>query len=99
MPRTRQAFATAAGWADRLGFDVVEMHSAFGYLLQQFLSPLANERGDASRLENRMRFPLEVAEAIRAAWLRAKAWAPESSPRTGQRAAWPVTMPWPTREN
>ncbi|HEY1229497.1 MAG TPA: tRNA-dihydrouridine synthase, partial [Ramlibacter sp.] len=52
----------------RAGFDVLEIHGAHGYLLHQFLSPLANRRTDdyGGSLENRMRFPLEVFEAIRA---------------------------------
>ena len=56
--------------ADRLGFDVVELHAAHGYLLHQFLSPLSNLRTDmyGGSLENRLRFPLEVFEAVRAAW-------------------------------
>jgi NADPH2 dehydrogenase len=63
-------FAAAARRADRLGLDVVEMHSAHGYLLHQFLSPLANRRTDeyAGSLENRLRFPLRVARAVRAVW-------------------------------
>lgn len=64
------AFAAAAKRALRIGLDLIELHSAHGYLLHQFLSPLANRRTDAygGSLENRMRFPLEVAHALRAAW-------------------------------
>ncbi|MCB1740376.1 MAG: NADH:flavin oxidoreductase/NADH oxidase [Gammaproteobacteria bacterium] len=52
------------------GFEVLEIHGAHGYLLHQFMSPLSNRRNDAygGDLEGRMRFPLEVAEAVRAAW-------------------------------
>lgn len=69
LERIRQAFVEAAQRAVRLGFDIIEMHAAHGYLLHQFLSRLANQRRDAygGSLENRMRFPLEVFEAIRAA--------------------------------
>lgn len=63
----RDAFAAAARRAVLAGFDLIEIHMAHGYLLQNFLSPLANRREDAygGSLENRMRFPLEVARAIR----------------------------------
>ncbi len=66
------AFAASAARARRAGFEVIELHSAHGYLLHQFLSPLANRRTDAygGSLENRMRFPLEVARALREAWPR-----------------------------
>ena len=71
----KDAFAGAAQRALRIGFDVVEMHSAHGYLLHEFLSPLSNRRSDAygGSLENRMRFPLEVARALREAWPRERA--------------------------
>jgi NADPH2 dehydrogenase len=67
LARVREAFAAAARRADRLGFDAIEVHSAHGYLLHEFLSPIANQRTDAygGSLANRMRFPLEVFEAIR----------------------------------
>jgi NADPH2 dehydrogenase len=70
MQRVKDAFVQATGRADRLGYDVIEIHSAHGYLLHQFLSPLSNQRDDqyGGSLENRMRFPLEVFEAVRAAW-------------------------------
>ena len=60
-------FVSATLRAKRVGFDVVELHSSHGYLLHQFLSPLANQRKDAYG-RNRMQFPLEVAEAVRAVW-------------------------------
>ena len=64
------AFADAARRAQAAGFDAVELHMAHGYLLHQFLSPLSNTRTDeyGGSLENRMRFPLAVARAVRAAW-------------------------------
>jgi 2,4-dienoyl-CoA reductase-like NADH-dependent reductase (Old Yellow Enzyme family) len=70
MVRIRDAFAEATRRAARLGFDAVQVHSAHGYLLHQFLSPLSNLRQDVygGSLENRMRFPLEVFDAVRAAF-------------------------------
>jgi 2,4-dienoyl-CoA reductase-like NADH-dependent reductase (Old Yellow Enzyme family) len=67
MREIREAFASAARRADRLGLDLVQLHAAHGYLLHQFLSPLSNQRTDeyGGSLENRMRFPLEVFEAVR----------------------------------
>jgi NADPH2 dehydrogenase len=64
------AFAAAARRAHRAGFDAVELHGAHGYLLHQFLSPVSNQRDDhyGGSLENRMRFPLEVFDAVRAEW-------------------------------
>ena len=70
LQRVREAFAAAARRADRLGIDGLELHAAHGYLLHEFLSPLANQRSDdyGGSLANRMRFPLEVFDAIRAAF-------------------------------
>lgn len=70
LDRMRQAFASTAERAARLGLDGVELHAAHGYLLHQFLSPISNRRTDAygGSLENRMRFPLEVFDAVRAAF-------------------------------
>jgi 2,4-dienoyl-CoA reductase-like NADH-dependent reductase (Old Yellow Enzyme family) len=67
---TFEAFGAAAKRAFAAGFDVVEIHAAHGYLLHEFLSPLANQRTDAygGSLENRMRLTLEVAERVRAVW-------------------------------
>jgi len=70
MARIRDAFGEAAHRAARLGYDAVQVHSAHGYLLHQFLSPLSNRREDdyGGSLENRMRFPLEVFDAVRGAF-------------------------------
>ncbi|MGH6745978.1 NADH:flavin oxidoreductase/NADH oxidase [Novosphingobium sp.] len=70
LARIRDAFADAARRAARLGIDAVQIHGAHGYLLHQFLSPLSNKREDeyGGSLENRMRFPLEVYDAVRAAF-------------------------------
>ena len=70
LKRVRDAFAATAKRAERLGLDGLELHCAHGYLLHQFLSPIANRRTDqyGGALENRMRYPLEVFEAVRAAF-------------------------------
>jgi len=70
MAGVREAFVAAARRALTAGFEVAEVHAAHGYLLNQFLSPLTNLREDeyGGSLENRMRFPLEVVEAVRAVW-------------------------------
>ncbi len=69
LARVKAAFARAAQRAEALGLDAIELHGAHGYLLHQFLSPIANQRTDGygGSLDNRMRFPLEVFEAVRAA--------------------------------
>ena len=68
LQRVKQAFVDTAHRAARLGIDGLEVHAAHGYLLHEFLSPLANRRADAygGSIENRMRFPLEVFDAVRA---------------------------------
>ncbi|HEX7887982.1 MAG TPA: NADH:flavin oxidoreductase/NADH oxidase [Ramlibacter sp.] len=88
LRKVREDFVAAAKRAARLGFDGIELHGAHGYLLHQFLSPLANFRDDeyGGSLENRMRFPLEVFDAVREAfpaerpvWMRISAtdWVPD----------------------
>lgn len=69
LQRILQAFVAAAQRAYKLGIDAIEIHAAHGYLLHEFLSPLSNQRDDeyGGSLENCMRFPLAVFEAMRAA--------------------------------
>lgn len=73
--RIRDAFAASAARAARLELDLIQLHAAHGYLMHQFLSPLSNQREDdyGGSLENRMRFPLEVFDAVRAVFPREKA--------------------------
>jgi 2,4-dienoyl-CoA reductase-like NADH-dependent reductase (Old Yellow Enzyme family) len=70
LARVRNAFAAAATRAARLGFAAVQLHGAHGYLLHEFLSPLSNHREDeyGGSLDNRMRFPLEVFDAVQSAF-------------------------------
>ncbi len=70
MAQVRDAFVSAAQRAQRMGIDAIELHAAHGYLLHQFLSPLANQRTDAygGSFENRIRFVLDVFTAVRAAY-------------------------------
>ena len=69
LARVRDAFVATALRAERLGFELLELHGAHGYLLHQFLSPLSNQRNDeyGGSLEGRMRFPLDVFAAVRKA--------------------------------
>lgn len=69
LQRILQAFASSALRAHRLGIDAIEIHAAHGYLLHEFLSPLSNVRTDeyGGSLANRMRFPLAIFDAVRAA--------------------------------
>ncbi len=70
MDRVRDAFVAATKRSERAGFDLVELHFAHGYLLSSFLSPLSNQRDDeyGGSLANRMRYPMEVFDAVRAVW-------------------------------
>jgi anthraniloyl-CoA monooxygenase len=74
MDRVRDQFVEAVRMAHRAGFDMVELHAAHGYLLSSFISPVSNRRTDeyGGSLENRLRYPLEVFHAMRAAWPEAK---------------------------
>jgi len=75
LKRVKAAFVSSVERSLRLGFDLIELHGAHGYLLHQFLSPLSNRRSDeyGGTMEKRRRFPLEVFEAVRKAWPRDKA--------------------------
>ena len=66
----RGQFAWAAAAGERAGFDLLELHCAHGYLLSSFISPISNQRNDGygGSLQNRLRFPLEVFDAIREIW-------------------------------
>lgn len=70
MDRVRDEFVRATQMSDEAGFDMIELHLAHGYLLASFLSPLTNQRRDdyGGSLEARLRYPLEVLEAVRRAW-------------------------------
>src|SRR5207248_9861311 len=70
MDLVRDQFVSATRMAVRAGFDLLELHCAHGYLLASFISPLTNVRGDeyGGTLDNRLRFPLEVFDAMRAEW-------------------------------
>ena len=70
MARVTAVFAAAARMAEAAGADMLELHMAHGYLLSSFITPVSNQRGDeyGGSLENRMRFPLEVFDAVRAVW-------------------------------
>ena len=70
MDRVRDDFVRSTAWAAEVGFDWLELHCAHGYLLSSFISPLTNRREDeyGGSLENRLRYPLEVFRAVRAAW-------------------------------
>lgn len=74
MDQVKGQFVAATEMAARAGADMIEMHAAHGYLLATFISPITNQRSDdyGGSLENRMRYPLEVFAAMRAAWPKAK---------------------------
>ncbi|SPH18407.1 Salicyloyl-CoA 5-hydroxylase [Defluviimonas aquaemixtae] len=70
MDHVRDEFVAATRMAERAGFDMVELHAAHGYLISSFISPVSNKRTDdyGGSIEDRMRYPLEVFRAMRAAW-------------------------------
>lgn len=70
LNQVKSEFVAATERSARIGFDIVELHAGHGYLLHQFLSPISNQRNDeyGGDIEGRMRFPLEVFDAVRAAW-------------------------------
>ncbi|MCR9267510.1 MAG: bifunctional salicylyl-CoA 5-hydroxylase/oxidoreductase, partial [Alphaproteobacteria bacterium] len=70
MDAVTAEFVSSVQMADRAGFDMIELHAAHGYLISSFISPMSNRRVDdyGGSLENRMRYPLEVFGAMRAAW-------------------------------
>ena len=70
LARIKAAFVDSALRAERIGYDLIELHGAHGYLLHQFMSPITNHRSDeyGGTPENRIRYPLEVFEAVRRAW-------------------------------
>lgn len=74
MDMVKDQFVTSTQMAARAGFDMIELHAAHGYLISSFISPLSNIRTDeyGGSLENRMRYPLEVFQAMRDAWPKEK---------------------------
>jgi anthraniloyl-CoA monooxygenase len=74
MDVVRDAFVRATEMSEAAGFDMIELHSAHGYLISSFISPASNQRTDdyGGSLANRMRFPLEIFQAVRAAWPKGK---------------------------
>ena len=95
MDAVRDAFVAATRRGAEAGFDMLELHAAHGYLLSSFISPLTNPRDDeyGGALDNRLRFPLEVFGAMRAAWPAGQAdVGAHLGDRLGRRAASPMTM-------
>jgi 2,4-dienoyl-CoA reductase-like NADH-dependent reductase (Old Yellow Enzyme family) len=92
IARTVAAFADAARRADKAGFDLIEIHGAHGYLINQFLSPISNHRTDeyGGPRENRVRFALEVAAAVRGAWPAEKPISMRISTTDGSPGGWSI---------
>lgn len=92
MIRIRDAFVSAARRADRLGIDAIELHCAHGYLLHEFLSPISNTRTDeyGGTVANRMRYPLEVVDAVRAVWPKHKPLGVKVSATDWMDAGWDI---------
>jgi 2,4-dienoyl-CoA reductase-like NADH-dependent reductase (Old Yellow Enzyme family) len=101
LQRIRDAFVATAQRAERLGVDAIEVHSAHGYLLHQFLSPISNKRTDqyGGSLENRLRYPLEVFDAVRQRFPRTNPSASRFRRPTGSRAAGISNRPLPSHTN
>src|SRR5438067_13049122 len=74
LSQVKREFMAAASRASRIGIDAIELHSAHGYLLHEFLSPISNHRDDAygGSFEHRIRLPLEIFAAVRDVWPQAK---------------------------
>ncbi|PWC22208.1 oxidoreductase [Brenneria roseae subsp. roseae] len=97
LPQIREltaAFVNAAKRADRLGFDLIELHAAHGYLLHQFLSPLANQRTDeyGGSLQNRQRLVLEIYQAVRDVFPAHKAVGVRISATDGVEGGWDLAQ-------
>jgi NADPH2 dehydrogenase len=94
LERVRRAFFESTRRAARLGIDAIEIHAAHGYLLHQFLSPIANTRTDAywGELNNRMRFPLQIFEAVREAFPADKPVGVRVSATDWVRGGWDLTQ-------
>jgi 2,4-dienoyl-CoA reductase-like NADH-dependent reductase (Old Yellow Enzyme family) len=92
IQRVIDGFVAAAIRADKAGFDVVELHAAHGYLINQFLSPVANHRTDnyGGSRENRMRLLLEVTDAVRAVWPAGKPLLVRISATDGREDGWQI---------
>jgi anthraniloyl-CoA monooxygenase len=95
MSLIREEFVAATTRAAGAGFDLLELHCAHGYLLSSFLSPVSNRRTDdyGGTLANRLRYPLEVLDAVRAGWPAGKPLTVRCRPSTGSTAA----TSWTTR--
>ena len=74
MLEIKEQFVESTKRADRAGFDLIEFHAAHGYLISAFITPILNQRSDdyGGSLENRLRYPLEVFQAMRAVWAKSK---------------------------
>lgn len=101
LARIKNAFVQATRRANRVGFDAIEIHSAHGFLLHEFLSPLSNHRNDryGGDLEGRMRYPIDVFDAMRAAWPASKALGVRVSGTDGVEGGWISSKPSNTQRS